>query len=98
MSNWQVGDIAIIVYDSAECKEHQHLIGSTCTLVKYVGYVTSNDWAYCCNDAWQIDIVGEGGDWFAAECCLRKPYDPFEPGSWEDMKDIFTPKELEIIA
>ena len=93
MSNWQVGDRAIIAADSKCDPCDRFALGETCQLVAYVG--TKRFHSGLVRNCWRV-AVGSKLVW-VNEVCLRKPYDPLEPASWEDMKDIYTPKELEVV-
>ncbi len=92
MSNWQPGDPALIAVNPQD--DAAGVNGLRCVLREYVGDTRGAN--YKVLNAWLVNIDGLGA--IVEEECLRKPYDPFEPGSWEDIKDIFTPKELEVIA
>ncbi len=86
MSNWQPGDRAIITDSARTAESHlRRYRGTTVTLEAPAGV----GWWY---------VFADGFPFKAKESVLRKPYDPLEPGSWEDMKDIWTPKELEVVA
>ncbi len=87
MSNWQPGDLAIIAdkIHAASSPELYQYQGATVTLQSH----GEKDWWF---------VAADGFCFQAKEKVLRKPYDPLEPGSWEDMKDIWTPKELEILV
>ncbi len=96
MSNWRVDDHAIFISDAAS-RDKAGVSGATVVLLKFVGQYQQTQ------NAWHVRLV----DWLSStggttcyvdELYLHRPYDPLEPGSWEDIKDIFTPKELEVIA
>ena len=95
MSNWQPGDTAQIIADRGIEAKYEYVIGNTCRLRRYVGQKLLKTGVFL-NDAWEVEMFGNS--WWVSESVLRKPYDPFEPGSWEDMKDIWEPKELEVVV
>ncbi len=91
MSNWQPGDMAVV----CDCVTAPQFNGKIVT-------VTSNEYMQMDNDGIDkpcVDIDSGSMGWVGAFIeVLRKPYDPLEPASWEDMKDIWAPKELEAVV
>ena len=95
--SWKAGDKAILadVGSKPFCNgggNAQSWEGAECTLIEYLGDSKYPDGIM--KDAW---VVQADRILWAAELCLRKPYDGHEPCSWEDMLDIFQPKVLELV-
>ena len=83
--NWHAGDIALLVDDGNVIQKYMHCVGCLCTLTHYRGPDPVKP-------AWDVNI--DGAMFIADETALRKPYDGNELCEWEDMKDIFIPREL----
>ena len=78
--NWKPGDLAIIDENANSDVASRCFLGSTVTLIKFVGLAPDNG-AY--TDMWEISSDKPNGT-FASESILRKPYDGHESCSWED--------------
>ena len=94
MSLWNPGDRAILADLGSRPLDNgtsfpQFWEGAECSLLEYMGDRKYHDGVM--KDAWRVQA---DRILFVAEPCLRKPYDGHEPCTWEDMKDIFQPKEL----
>jgi len=85
--DWKPGDEAII--ETEKCRDFGKANGKRCVLVRYIGDVCTKDQKITVLDAWHVRIDGEV--YTVAEQCLRKPYDGFKPGSWEQLDEIWNP-------
>ena len=81
---WKAGDIAILIDDGRGCHEDAaRLFGREIQLLR-PSYEEGYDW----------DFFALGSEWETRESCLKRLPPPNEITTWEEMEDIFIPKEL----
>ena len=90
MSSWKVGDIAIIDTEGP-IGDGANINGQQVQLLRFMS-VNPNHRLSQHSDWW--DVRSDSKDVYSREVCFRKPYDGNELCKWEDMKDIFIPREL----
>ena len=79
--------------------------GLVLTVLGEAGFEESSEFSPECGKVWFVDnpvayqtIMGEVGySRFTAEVILKR-LDDDEPGNWDDIKDIFTPKDLMVLG
>ena len=96
MSKFKIGDKVIIIAHSIE-----YIPG----MYSYIGEITEivseleslyNNLSGRLAKVYRLDLVSPNGNQVSMEPhCLKHIYDGDEKSSWEDMKDLWQPKELE---
>ncbi len=90
--NWKPGDIAEVRANRETTGDAVDIVnGSVVTLIQFVGQIPAIPGC----DYWRVDL--DGRHYYVGQRLLYPVDDGDQPGSWEQLKDIWQPKELTVV-